>query len=779
MGKKFSNITMKVKDISVLIKLTTSYLFLIILVAVSIGLTTYYLSSKNYNSEVIKLNHQLLEQYSSTVHQYVIKTTEETQRKMVLDVNVSTDIDILFENKINLPKIHTLYDSLNKLVNASDNLYQGIHIYSKRNNFVLSSVIGIKYLDSASPYSWKNLTWITEMPDMKETSYWMPTHEVSYSTQSSSNIISYIAAYPSNLSFEKAKGYIRFDINENYLMDILTNIDIGGTGELFLIDNLNNIVAHSNGVDIPSTVYDLGFTSPEFFQNVSSNDAPVMVNGVENMVSYVSIGEYWKLVRSVPINDFYSTSKKIALIITAICLAAVVAAMLIAYIFAKNIYSPLKLLTNKIRKFTSDDKSNEYAMINDALVSYDSQIANLNKKWQDNIINLKQNLLRNIISGTIHTEHDFNKRMKLTGHECCNGNYNIILINISESDITDIISSQKKTLLNKLVIYIENLSDEDNVLIASEMTLDSIAVLIISKTCQTKEMFEEIIAFASNSLMVDVEISLGSWKDSPLGAHSGYLEAQEAYRYKFFMPQKNAFIYENMQFQVETETSSKIKKLYSQYSKSLKSDDEVTARVQIHTLIETITDLCPPLQYGYDCLEGMTAMLREYIDNYYIGESDIELNLHNLQDHFSDIYDFEKWMTQATYHILELKKSQSDRKVDDIILNIKRYISENLANDLSLTRLSEYTTLSNCYLSRIFKESTGINVVDYITEQRMIRAKKLLETTTLNIELVASSCGYITPHYFSMKFKQYFGLTPRSYRIAYGEQNTSENNDII
>jgi YesN/AraC family two-component response regulator len=111
--------------------------------------------------------------------------------------------------------------------------------------------------------------------------------------------------------------------------------------------------------------------------------------------------------------------------------------------------------------------------------------------------------------------------------------------------------------------------------------------------------------------------------------------------------------------------------------------------------------------------------------------------------------------------------------VDDIIYNIKRYISENLANDLSLTRLSEYTTLSNCYLSHIFKESTGVNVVDYITEQRMMRAKSLLETTSINIELVAASCGYGTPHYFSKKFKQYFGLTPRSYRIAYGEKQLS------
>lgn len=776
MEKNISKLALKVKDTSVLIKLMLSYLILIIILASTIGFTSYYLSSRNYNNEVFKLNKQLLEQYSTTIEKSIINTANETRKKMILDINLSTDIDILFQSSITLGKIPTMNSELNAIVNSSNDLYQGIHIYSKDNNLVLSSVLGLKYLDSVNPNTWENLIWVTKIPNMKATEIWLPTHEVSYSSVDKTNVFSYITTYPANQTFENAKGYIRFDINENYLMKLLKNIDINGKGELLLIDNRGNIVAHSNNITIPSTIYDIGYPSLDFYKDDTSNDStPIIIKGEENILSYVSIGRYWKLIRSVPVKDFYSVTKKIAIFTAGITILAVICAIIIARIFASNIYSPLKLITSKLRDLLSLSNTiknpNEYEIINKALINYDNQILNLNKKWDDNIINLKQNLLRSIIRNTIQSEDDFNKRMKLIGKKTIEGNYNIIIINLVDLDSIDIITKDKDIAINNLLLFIENLSDSDTLFIASQITSDSIGALANSNIHDLTDNLKSIIAFASNSLNMDVDISMGAWRDTPLEIHDAFKEATSAYRYRFFIPLQNIFDFGKLKFEDNNSDDSKLKKIYSQYSHSLISDDDTLAQLQISNLIDYITECDYPLEYRYDYLENMTQVLANYFEEYYIGESNIDLNIYNIQEQFSDIYDYGKWLTQATCHMLELKKNQIDRKVDDIIYNIKRYINENLAKDLSLTRLSEYTTLSNSYLSHIFKESTGTNVVDYITEQRMIRAKSLLETTVLNIEVVASSCGYGTPHYFSKKFKQYFGLTPRSYRIAYGENN--------
>ena len=775
MGDKISKLASRAKDTSVFIKLTLSYMVLILLLASAIGFTSYYLSSSNYNNEVIKLNQQLLEQYSGTIQETLISKTEETRRNIAVDVSLRTDIDILFENQLNLGEIKTLQEELETLTSTSNSLYQGIHVYSKRNNIILSSIMGLKYLDDINPLSSSNLDWINKLPNMKASVFWMPAVRAAYTaTGVNTNVISCIMAYPSNFSFENAWGYIKIDINQNYLMSVMKNIDIGGKGKLFLIDNSGNVLSHSDNVNIPSTVLDLGYPSMEIFEDDSLNNTRLVVNGIDTIVSYVSIGDTWILVRSIPVDDFYSVSKKIALYTIIICLLVVFGAMIIGRIFASNIYSPLKLLTGKVKYLISSSGNkkniNEYSIIDDALSSYNSQLLDLNQKWEDNMVTLKQNLLRSITGNTINSAEDFDKRLKLIGRKDIGGYYNLMLVYLVGTELNELLSKEQDKIINSIVEYIESINSSETLFIPGQITSESIASLIISKNPNLENVFKEIIAYASNTLGVDIDISFGIWRESILDSYDCYLQAVGAYRYKFFMPRQNIFDFGVLQFQEKPENQNIANKMFTKFANDLVSDNDTSALAQIQVFIEFIATCDFPIQQRFECLQNITMVLSNYSKEYYIGESDIDLSFHYMQYRFADIYEYETWLTQATYHILELKKNQSDRKVDDIIYNIKRYISENLANDLSLTRLSEYTTLSNCYLSHVFKESTGVNVVDYITEQRMMRAKSLLETTSINIELVAASCGYGTPHYFSKKFKQYFGLTPRSYRIAYGEK---------
>jgi two-component system, response regulator YesN len=68
------------------------------------------------------------------------------------------------------------------------------------------------------------------------------------------------------------------------------------------------------------------------------------------------------------------------------------------------------------------------------------------------------------------------------------------------------------------------------------------------------------------------------------------------------------------------------------------------------------------------------------------------------------------------------------------------------------------------YLSRAFKNITGRNFSDYLSEIRMNKAKELLEKTQLTVYDIAISVGYGDPQYFHRVFKKYFGVTPNEYR---------------
>ena len=95
---------------------------------------------------------------------------------------------------------------------------------------------------------------------------------------------------------------------------------------------------------------------------------------------------------------------------------------------------------------------------------------------------------------------------------------------------------------------------------------------------------------------------------------------------------------------------------------------------------------------------------------------------------------------------------------------LQHFISQNLHTDLSLTSLADSVHLSSSYLSRLFKKETGVTVTDYITAERMEKARQLLEQTDQSIESITQQVGYPTHHYFTKRFKQRYGVTPKEYR---------------
>ncbi|MEM6884427.1 MAG: AraC family transcriptional regulator [Verrucomicrobiota bacterium] len=87
-------------------------------------------------------------------------------------------------------------------------------------------------------------------------------------------------------------------------------------------------------------------------------------------------------------------------------------------------------------------------------------------------------------------------------------------------------------------------------------------------------------------------------------------------------------------------------------------------------------------------------------------------------------------------------------------LNQNLYVEE-LARDLGV---------SHNHLTRQFKRSLGQTVIEYIQEKRMLRAKELLQNTTLPVKVIAHECGVFDPHVFNKMVRRYHGVPPRSLR---------------
>ncbi len=100
----------------------------------------------------------------------------------------------------------------------------------------------------------------------------------------------------------------------------------------------------------------------------------------------------------------------------------------------------------------------------------------------------------------------------------------------------------------------------------------------------------------------------------------------------------------------------------------------------------------------------------------------------------------------------------------NLATEIKEYMQENLAEDISLKSLSSQFSYSLSSIRRIFLQETGVSVMAYLTQLRMEKAKELLTGSQLSVERIASCVGYHNVYYFSNAFKAKTGKSPTMYR---------------
>ncbi|MEM7064171.1 MAG: AraC family transcriptional regulator [Cyanobacteria bacterium P01_B01_bin.77] len=100
------------------------------------------------------------------------------------------------------------------------------------------------------------------------------------------------------------------------------------------------------------------------------------------------------------------------------------------------------------------------------------------------------------------------------------------------------------------------------------------------------------------------------------------------------------------------------------------------------------------------------------------------------------------------------------------LLHVLDYIDAHLAEDIKLADLARLLDMSQFHFSRLFKQSLGVSPYQYLLQQRVERAKRLLKQTDRLITNIALDCGFNSHSHLSKQFRQLTGMTPKAYRIS-------------
>ena len=114
-------------------------------------------------------------------------------------------------------------------------------------------------------------------------------------------------------------------------------------------------------------------------------------------------------------------------------------------------------------------------------------------------------------------------------------------------------------------------------------------------------------------------------------------------------------------------------------------------------------------------------------------------------------------------NIINVRKL-SGKNSDDLVNSAINYLHENYNQPLTLDKISKDLNISKFHLSRIFKNTTGSTVMEFLTTVRFSHIETLLINTNKNISQIAYECGFTSIQHFNKVFKNNKGLSPTQYK---------------
>ncbi|WP_316635359.1 AraC family transcriptional regulator [uncultured Flavobacterium sp.] len=98
------------------------------------------------------------------------------------------------------------------------------------------------------------------------------------------------------------------------------------------------------------------------------------------------------------------------------------------------------------------------------------------------------------------------------------------------------------------------------------------------------------------------------------------------------------------------------------------------------------------------------------------------------------------------------------------IIAIQKYLVRNIDSHFpSIKLMAEMANMSESKFKSLFKKITGLTSNSFFMENKLLKAKELLENRELTITQISDQLHFTNNSYFTSKFKENFGLSPKTY----------------
>ncbi|MGQ5390543.1 helix-turn-helix domain-containing protein [Paenibacillus sp. M.A.Huq-84] len=578
-------------------------------------------------------------------------------------------------------------------------------------------------------------------------------------------------------------GALLVRINADKVSSLLKTLTPYNVGETFIMETSGNVLVTSTGVS-KEALFDEALRNEVLHRDSRSGSFLYEWKKTTYTVSYGAfsrIGTDWIYVSASPINAITKPVVIISRLILFVSGSALLLAFLLSWLASRRIYSPIDrlvrlLAANKLFAGNMNEQNDEFKMIEKEWLHLSRESTTLQNRLEQQLPHVKEGFLLQLVQGFLYSysEEDLKERMRnldwmvderlflvmhiqLTGFENLTGRF-------SQGD-EGLITFAAANMIEELAV---NRWEQANVINFHDL---SVGLLIMVPADQSYRMelhafSDELMQAINHILKLQVSVTIGKAAYSVVQIPLCYEEAKQALSYRNFENENQMIDLEMLEVVEESDELRYPFVLEREIIQLIRTGRQQEAETTIAAFLEALRERGAK---EIDIQQSMLQLLGSIL--HAIRHSGMDPNRVyksvNLYEQLTQIREPQKmikWFNGKVIQpfVMELE-ARSDVQIKKVIESAMIYLQNQYMNDISLDSCADHTGLNPVALSKTFKQVTGKNFIDYLTELRMGKAKELLVDTELKINDVAVQVGY-QHSYFNRIFKKQEGITPSQYR---------------
>ncbi|MGG1515902.1 helix-turn-helix domain-containing protein [Paenibacillus oryzisoli] len=507
-----------------------------------------------------------------------------------------------------------------------------------------------------------------------------------------------------------------------------------------------------------------------------------MYNKVSYSVSYGHfnrLGQKWVYISAAPLSSITAPVVSISKWILIISVTGLLIALLLSWFVSRRIYHPVQRLLTLFSGEKNEEIKDEFAMIEKQWQMMSQQTETMRHKLEEQMPLLREGFFLQLAQGYLISlqENDLKERMKRYGWETENRQLVALMFQLTGfANLEGRFSPGDESLVT---FAASNIIDE---LIKSQYEQAeiinfhnfSIGILLSFPSSHPstwldedlEQVCQEIIRAINRILKMQVTISVSKWVHNVKQIPHLFEEVKQALVYRDLLDENQI---------IKTDQLSKLD-VYKETGYPFTLDKEIIHAIRNGqeseaTLLigQFMQELAANGSTEFMLQQGMLQLLGSIrYASLQSGMNPVQLfGSVNLFEQLAQIKEPEqmlKWFQHKVIGVFVQEMiSRQDYHFKQIIEQVIVHLREQYMTPLSLESCADLFGTSPYTLSRAFKQITGINFIDFLTNIRIGNAKALLVETDMKINEVAESVGY-QHSYFNRLFKKYEGITPSQFR---------------